>query len=232
MTDKVQLNSAALAAESLFPALCRELVVAPEAVRVDVQHGSASTAVVASAAPDDAGNLIGKGGRTVRSFRLLAQLVGSRHGWPVSYTVETPPGSNPPPVDRPELLAREWDGGAVARLLGPVLDSYLCLDADAGYTESGSVTNFEVVLHHDEPERGCELFVAVPELPASGTEPVLVQRRLQGDEAERFMLNVIFSAIGKVHGRKVHVAYVRRAPAAEPQPVSAAGRFAAELEVR
>ncbi len=230
MTSKTQiLNPAQQAAEALFPAMCRAVVVAPDAVRVDVQHGAASTAIVAEAAPSDAGNLIGKGGRTIRSFQLLAELVGGKYSWPVSYAVRTPDGPNPPPTARPEILAREWDGAAMEATLQSVLDFYLECDAQVSHTESGNVANFEVVLQGAEPVRGGEMFVSVPELPPTGTKPVTVQRRLQGDEAERFMLNTIFSAIGKVHGRKVHVAYVRRSAPPEPQPVTADGRFAEEI---
>lgn len=228
-------NPAKLIAETLFESLAKAIVVQPDKLSVTVKHGVASSAVAVHPDASDAGVLIGKKGRTIRAMQLLAHLVGEKYGYPVSYSVETNPGVNPPPASRPFVeFVPERSSGETQRLLGETLDAILEHDAQVGVNECGATTVFEVVMDGREPQHECELMVVVPELAAEGCEAVDVNRRLQGDSAVMLMLNTIFSAVGRMHGRRVEVQLIRRpggsaAQREEPQPDTAAGRFAQEL---
>ena len=62
--------------------LAASLVAEPERLEVVTHTNSRGVSVEIRCAPDDAGRLIGRGGRTINSIRTLARAasVGTRHG--------------------------------------------------------------------------------------------------------------------------------------------------------
>jgi uncharacterized protein len=56
--------------------LARALVDEPDRVTVEEFRGSRGTTYEVRAAPEDVGKLIGRNGRTVKSFRRLVRAVG------------------------------------------------------------------------------------------------------------------------------------------------------------
>lgn len=219
-------NPAAAVAESLFPRLCRAVVVHPDSLRVDVKHGCASSVVCATLPTGEAGDLIGKKGARIRAFSLLAKLVGDKHGWPVAFTVSLPVGYNPPSANRPPLVPTgEWNAEECESLLADTLAAFLCCSPTISKQVFEHQTVFEVVLDDAEPKRRVDLRVDAP--PRVGEECVAGDSlRVTGDLAIQFALCVLFGAVGRLRGRCVQVAVVRRGAAAEPQPATAAGRYA------
>ena len=223
MQDNQPSDSAArAAADNLFPKLCRAVVVHEDEVRVTVMHNSRSSTVAVTPRGAEGGNLIGKNGRQVKSFRLLAKLVSERHGWPVNYAVDVGVGENPPAADRQEPEGN-WNSAAAAALLLETMESFCHKRVVVSYQDVGQHTAFEVVLHEREPEMTCSI-------PVMDGFVAFVKR---GDEAVAAAVNTVFKAMGKVRGHTVHVELVRRQPLAtappqERQPATAAGRYAGE----
>jgi predicted RNA-binding protein YlqC (UPF0109 family) len=215
-------------AESVFPDLARSVVVHQGEVHVDVRHGSRSSTVAVTPSDEEAGNLIGKHGRCVKSMQLLAKLAGRKHGWPVAYAVVVGQGQNPPPADRQEPPL-PWDGQAAEELLRRLLASFLAepFEVSRSTVGEGDTTHvsFEVVLSASEPVARAQMFA----VPDCGGPPQV----LAGDEAVSVAVNTLMKAAGKVRGTKVHVEVVRVAEPPpleqERQPESADGSYARTL---
>lgn len=193
-------------AETLFPALARAIVVHPDELKVTVLHGTASSSVTATPHPMEAGTLIGKGGRTVRAMQLIAKLAGERYGHVVKWQVACEKGENPPQFDRRDVtFDKPWKTPQVKSLLVSTLSAFLYLPPSVGVVEDSRLhTLFEVVL--DEAE------------PATNTE----------DDSIADALEHIFNAVGKLCGKTVGVAWIRRSRPME-QPQRADGKYAKEL---
>jgi predicted RNA-binding protein YlqC (UPF0109 family) len=58
------------------------LVKYPKLVRIEARPGTTSVALLLRVAPDDAGIVIGKQGRTARSLRVLLNSISKRNGVP------------------------------------------------------------------------------------------------------------------------------------------------------
>ena len=197
-------NPAVDVADTLFPAMCRAVVVNPDKVQVTVKHGRASSSVSVSPHPDEAGNVIGKRGRTVKALNTIARAAGDRHQWPITFGVETPPGDNPQNKDRGVIPWKKWDAEAMESLLLSTLSSFLYWKPELTVlVETPRRTSWEVVLDDSEPVAKVD------------------------DDAVAAALDAIFGAIGKLHGKTISIAYVRRGTATK-QPATAAGRFAKE----
>lgn len=217
--------------DSLFGDLCRAIVVAPNALAITVKHGSASTTIAAHPAPADIGCLIGKQGRTVKAFKLLAQAIGDRHHWPIVYAVEAPPGPNPASVDRPIHPPKDkYDAEHGLRLLKGVSAALHTHPAEVTVAVFEHHISYELVILGDEPVANVELRYTYPS-SVSGKKVVETDTAARGDNAISMALNVIFQAIGQMHGVTVSVAYVRHGEPAmeEAQPQSAAGRYAKKV---
>jgi predicted RNA-binding protein YlqC (UPF0109 family) len=181
---------------------------------VDVAEKYGSTAVTATPQPKWAGNLIGKQGRCISSLRLLAAMVGDKHGYKISLTVDTPEESAAP-APRSVLTPRcQWDAIEVKRLMQDVLDAALEHPAEVELSETKNTAAFEVVLAAEERECGRTLTV-------SG-------EALRGDDALGAAVGTVFGAIGKMRGKACTVTLVRRKQ--PKQPTSAAGRYAQEIK--
>ena len=205
-------------AETLFPALVRAVVVFPDSVKISVGHGSASSIVTVTPDESEAGNCIGRNGRIVKAFILLSKLVSARHDHTITYAVDTPPGDNPPNKDRGRIDASHWNSAACDGLLESTLSAYLFHPAEVNkLVDTKRRTAYEVVLNPSEPE------------PASISMDGKDKKPLFGDEAVAEALTVIFDAVGRIHGRVLQVAYVRKEAAPEPQPTRADGRYVKEL---
>lgn len=63
------------------------LVMEEESVSLDVTDDAGSTLIEVSCAPDDAGRIIGRRGRTIKAIRTLARALGSRVGTSVEVEV-------------------------------------------------------------------------------------------------------------------------------------------------
>ena len=221
MTSK---NSAVEIVDTLFPALCKAIVVEPEKLAVQSKHAKASSIVAVNPHPNEAGNLIGRNGQTIKSFELLAKLIGDKHEWPIKYTVQVEPGENPSPAQRPPFIFGEWDAENVKSLLASTLSAFLHSPANLEMFDLKHSTTFEVVLDINEPEPEAEITVR----DADG-----ILKQHFGDDAVTLMLRKIFGAIGKLHGKTVAITYVRKHPTnklQEKQPENAHGRYAKELE--
>ena len=204
-------------AETLFPALCRAVVVDAKKIDVKVKHGAASSSISVDPEQEEAGNLIGKHGRIIRSFVLLSQAVGERHSWPVRYGVETEPGANPPQKERTFELNKVWNAKAANDLLNSTLSAFLVYPAQVStLVNSRRRTSYEVVLNEEEPVLNVSL--------EERDKPVQL-----GDDAICAALNNIFESIGRLCGRTVTIAYVRKSEPKEPQPKKADGRYTKEL---
>lgn len=222
-----EANPAPLIAETLFPLLCRAVVVDQDALQVDVRHGAGSSTVAVTPSRAETGNVIGKKGRSARSFQLLAKLVGEKHGWPIHYTVLAPPGKNPPSVLRPPVAkVRKWNTGETVALLSSTLSAFLLCEPTATVTvlDIGTHSTLEVMLGDGEPQFNATLLVTAPPKEGVESDPI----RINGDEAVQAALRTIFGAIGKQHGRTIYVTLIRRGGSMEPQPATAAGRYARE----
>jgi predicted RNA-binding protein YlqC (UPF0109 family) len=58
----------------------RQIVDAPDAVRIDVEDGPAGVVLRLHVAPDDMGKVIGKRGRVAQSIRTIVRAAGAREG--------------------------------------------------------------------------------------------------------------------------------------------------------
>lgn len=228
----MKTNPATTIAETLLPRLAKAVAVNPEDVDVGVKHARAST-VVSVAATTEAGNLIGKKGRTAKSFKLLARLIGDKHRWQVSYDIQTPMGENPPPTTRPVLSAQEkWSLKDTRDLLRETLMSFLECEPVITATEFQYQTTFEVVLDDSEPQREAQISAVLQQHKMSSEKLEDETHLLKNTEAVNYALSTIFGAIGRIHGRTVYVVLVdtRTGRKAEKQPPIADGRYAKELE--
>lgn len=63
------------------------LVDHPEEVEIHEAEGDAGEVIEVSVHPDDAGKIIGKRGRVIRSLRLLAKAAGQKEGRSVTVEV-------------------------------------------------------------------------------------------------------------------------------------------------
>lgn len=217
--------------DSLFGDLCRAIVVEPKSLAISVKHGSASTTVAAHPTQADTGCLIGKQGRTVKAFKLLAQAIGDRYRWPIVYAVEAPPGPNPASVDRPIVAPKErYDPEHGLRLLRGVSAALHSKPTQVTVAVFEHHVSYEVVVCRKEPVANVELSYKNP-LQIKGNKSNECETVGRGDNAVSMALNIIFQAIGQMHGVTISVAYVRQggADAEEPQPESAAGRYASEV---
>lgn len=197
-------NPAIEITDTLLRDLCRAVVVNPDTLSFSVNHGAASTSFSVTPDEEEAGNMIGKSGRTVKAFTLLSKLIGSRHGWPVLYGVATDSGANPPQKDRGEVEEKVWNLKTNDSLLRATVASFLQDTASVRVLEnSRRRTTWEIVLSENEP------------------------KLIETDVAVAAALNTIFSAIGKLHGRTCCIAFVRTGNTEqEPQPATARGRYA------
>lgn len=213
-------------AVAVLERLALATVVDPAAVDIEAKSGECST-VISATSKTECGNLIGRKGRAVRSMQLLARLAGEKCGRSLSYTVQTPPGDNPPSTLRdPIASAAKWDASACHALLKEVLAATLVNRARVALLEMRYNSTFEVALDADEPVPHAEIHITDGE-----TERPTTKRVLNGDAALQYALTVVFGAIGKLHGRVVDVTVVRPAGVPEePQPATAAGRYAKPLE--
>jgi predicted RNA-binding protein YlqC (UPF0109 family) len=219
-TEQTQEQAAWRGVSSLFTALAKALVSNPDKLEVEVRHGAASVTVASNPTAEDTGNLIGRKGRTVKAFQLLARLAGAKAGWAVNYCVQADGGPNPAQQDRPEPEVAAKDGRWARALLERVLRAVLLYPASVSAAEFCKRSEFEVVPDDREPEQVAALTYVVPP-DSGGGEPTTVR----GDAALGAALSTVFAAAGKAKGRKVAVHYVRRRAAA-PQPARADGRFA------
>jgi uncharacterized protein len=64
----------------LLAYLARELVDAPDAVRVETEEREDALVLVLHVAPDDVGKVIGRQGRIVRALRTLVRASAVREG--------------------------------------------------------------------------------------------------------------------------------------------------------
>jgi predicted RNA-binding protein YlqC (UPF0109 family) len=64
----------------LLAYLARELVDDPEAVRVETEERDGSLVLLLHVAPDDVGQVIGRGGRIVRALRTVVRASAVREG--------------------------------------------------------------------------------------------------------------------------------------------------------
>jgi len=64
----------------LLAYLARELVDAPDAVRVESEEREDALVLVLHVAPDDVGKVIGRGGRIVRALRTVVRASAAREG--------------------------------------------------------------------------------------------------------------------------------------------------------
>ena len=64
----------------LLAYLARELVDDPEAVRVEAEERDGSLVLLLHVAPDDVGQVIGRGGRIVRALRTVVRASAVREG--------------------------------------------------------------------------------------------------------------------------------------------------------
>ena len=225
------MNPVVAISQDLFPRLLRAAVPDGSKLRVESRHAHSSDCVVAVPLQEDAGNLIGKHGRFVRSVKLLAAMVTSKHGRRMEVHIDTPMGDNPTPKPRPPISPTvKWDAAWCKSLLQATLDAVTMHPASVTLTETGRHEYVEVLLAAEESK--CVEEVAVTVTPLRQDEA----RRnevLTGDKALQFALATVFAAIGKQRGRSVMVVLSRRrgVPAPEPQPATAAGRYAEETEV-
>jgi predicted RNA-binding protein YlqC (UPF0109 family) len=60
--------------------VARQIVDAPDSVRIDVEDGSAGVVLRLHVAPDDMGKVIGKRGRVAQSIRTIVRAAGAREG--------------------------------------------------------------------------------------------------------------------------------------------------------
>lgn len=225
------MNAAAAAADTVFPLLARAVVVAPSELIIDVRHSVASSIVVARPVGCETGNLIGKAGRTVKAFELLARLVGDRHQWPVTYVVDVPPGDNPPPASRPKLkLVYRWDATIANKLLLDTLKAFMFGEPTVTVKSFEYSTGFEVLIPDGEPVPDAEMqysYMATGGPKGDGAEAI---HRVYGDAAVSVALNIVFAAVGRIAGNKITIAYIRRSGSYEvPQPNTAAGRYSKEI---
>jgi predicted RNA-binding protein YlqC (UPF0109 family) len=224
------MNAGPLIAQTIFPALARALVVAPEELHIDIVHGSGSSTVAATPPKSDAGNLIGKNGRTVKAFEMISKLVGEKHQWPIIYRVQVPPvAHNPTPVFRePIMYGGATDFIATAALLRSTLNSFLSYPVEVTFRLFEFHVGFEAVLNSDEPLPVARLTYGAPRVVLVGQKPVDLPNVLTGDDAVSGAMNVIFAAIMRLHGLTTAVTLVRQEPSQEQQPASADGRYAGE----
>lgn len=210
-------NPAIEIADTLFPALCNAIVVNPNKLEHSITHGTASSSVSVKPDEAEAGSLIGRSGKTIHAFGLLATLIGDRHRWLVSYGVDSN-GPNPKQKDRPEVIFnKEWNAAEMEGLLHSTLSSFLFHPADVKtLLQTSRRTSYEIVLASDEP---------IPLVSITGKD----KQQLRGDAAVAHMLIVIFEAAGRLCSHTVNIAYVRRAAATELQPANANGRFVKEI---
>lgn len=61
-----------MSAENLVEYVAKNLAARPEAVRVRLMRGAYTHLIELEVAPEDAGKIIGKGGRTIQALRTLA----------------------------------------------------------------------------------------------------------------------------------------------------------------
>jgi predicted RNA-binding protein YlqC (UPF0109 family) len=210
----MKLNPAIKIAETLFPALCNAVVVDPDKIKFRITHGAASSSVSVTPEPEEAGNLIGKSGRTFKAFETLARIIGDRHQHPILFGVETDIGKNPAHKDRGQVDEKEWHPKTVDAMLCSTLSAFLHYTPEVRVlNDSRRRTTWEVLLDEEEPL--CSV----------------------ADSAVAAALDTIFSAIAKLYGKTVSIAYIRRGAGATPesnrqvdiQPASADGRYAKQL---
>jgi predicted RNA-binding protein YlqC (UPF0109 family) len=211
------MNRAKEIAETLFPALCRALSIDPTEVNIEVKHGAASSAVVASPSPNEAGNLIGKKGATVQSMESLAKLIGLKHKWPVQYVLDNPAKEKKKPKKRMIGPSSQWDNDAFESLFNSTFSALLHHAAEVSFTPFGKTISIEAVLDDDEPAFALQVKPDNDEL-------------LHDAAALSYVLKLVFNAIGQLHNKTIIVIVLRRnGIPPQRQPRSAAGRYANEL---
>jgi predicted RNA-binding protein YlqC (UPF0109 family) len=67
--------------------VARQIVDAPDAVRIEVEDGSGGVVLRLHVAPDDMGKVIGKRGRVAQSIRTIVRAAGAREGIGVSVDI-------------------------------------------------------------------------------------------------------------------------------------------------
>ena len=214
------MNEAAVkSAEELFKSIAKSLAQHPDAVHVETRRMAASTSIFAKMDSDDAGSVIGRGGRTIRSINMLAEVGGALHRWPVSLAVKGPKKDNPARADRPEPAQDlAWSPTMAAEQAKALARWVFEMPATVALHDFDGAATIEVVPHTDEMEPRCAISTTFP----GTTESVLYE----GDEAVRYALSTIFAAVGRVHGYRLEVSYVRRQPpVSSTQPGAADGRF-------
>ncbi len=82
MSDSPELRLA-----EMVGALARGLVDHPEQVRVECERDGGSTVVCLYVAPEDLGQVIGRGGRIARSLRLILREASHRVGTRVTLEI-------------------------------------------------------------------------------------------------------------------------------------------------
>jgi predicted RNA-binding protein YlqC (UPF0109 family) len=67
--------------------LAKQIVDAPDSVRIEVEDGPGGVVLRLHVAPDDMGKVIGKRGRVAQSIRTLVRAAGAREGIGVSVDI-------------------------------------------------------------------------------------------------------------------------------------------------
>jgi hypothetical protein len=73
--------------EAVLDYVARQIVDAPDQVRIEVQEASGGLILRLHVAPDDMGKVIGKRGRVAQSLRTLVRAAGAREGIGVSVDI-------------------------------------------------------------------------------------------------------------------------------------------------
>jgi hypothetical protein len=76
----VASESKAAVPQGVLDYVARQIVDAPDSVRVEVEDGPAGVVLRLHVAPEDMGKVIGKRGRVAQSIRTIVRAAGAREG--------------------------------------------------------------------------------------------------------------------------------------------------------
>lgn len=194
--------------DHLFPPLFRSLCRYPNECQVEMRHSATASTIWVRPHDDDFGLLLGTGVKTFRSFQTICRAISDRTKHRI--VLEKLQGGRPMDAAKkhwPAIAVKaDFDIRPIHRLVIETVQAFTKMAA-FDVSKDGSCWRITVTVSSDEPARG--------------------------DLEIESALTTIMNAAAKIQGGDVRVCYVRSGgqiveTPEEPQPETAAGRYAEE----
>jgi|SRR6266571_3947972 len=195
---------------ALVTGLVSHLAQREKDLRIEVKPCGTMLSVWIGCHAEDAPRIIGKGGAHHKALARIVHAIGQKNKMLIKLEAIQ--------AERLEVFEasmwgfkpnRNWDKAGIKRLL---------LEACRMVFRNGDCV--QVVGQDDDPQHQTMFFVSV-----ARNEPMELVLEMTND------LNTLFNAIGKRRGRLLQVGVVAELESETPQPKSASGRFAREVEI-